>query len=267
MNSGSGAVACEHGEQKTVPKRRFRQRVLLPRPVPGTRSRRRASQPQHDDLRKVFNGLRGGSWSRPALSDATCLMTCLHGRRPPSTSTDAAVAQGGRHLGDGPRFARNLLAPFGRQSTSAYGGHTRLCSHTALHHSRERPSGRLGRAQAQEEGLQGPCGGVWTLWGTCCSPCLSVRRTSRSELGRANWGRGRPGGGHGRVRGTGLRRPPGLHRGERGPRSGGGPRHWPGGGGQARRGQAGLRLVAQEEEEEEVGGCRRARFRMGIMAL
>ncbi len=58
MNSGSGAVACEHGEQKTVPKRRFGRRVVLRRPVYLALVREDAPQREHDLLREVvFNGL------------------------------------------------------------------------------------------------------------------------------------------------------------------------------------------------------------------
>src|SRR5215213_3360987 len=39
MNSSSGAVACWYGEQKTIPKRRFRRRVVLRRPLLGAHPR------------------------------------------------------------------------------------------------------------------------------------------------------------------------------------------------------------------------------------
>ena len=66
MNFDSETVAFSYDDSKTIPKRRFRRRMGLCRPLSGPRSRRRPSQRNHD-LREVFNGLRwivrtGSAW-------------------------------------------------------------------------------------------------------------------------------------------------------------------------------------------------------------
>ena len=65
MNFSSETVAFWHGYSKTIPKRCFRRRVGLCRPLSGARSRRRPQR--NHELREVFNGLRwivrtGSAW-------------------------------------------------------------------------------------------------------------------------------------------------------------------------------------------------------------
>lgn len=72
MNSSSGAVACEHGEQKTVPKRRFRRRMGVRRPVSGAHPRRRPTA-----RARPARGLQ-----RAQLDRAHRLSVALHAPRP-----------------------------------------------------------------------------------------------------------------------------------------------------------------------------------------
>ena len=56
MNFDWGTIASWHGYSKTIPKRRFRRRVGVRRPVSGAPPGGRG--PTNHDLREVFNGLR-----------------------------------------------------------------------------------------------------------------------------------------------------------------------------------------------------------------
>jgi hypothetical protein len=143
MNFGSETVASGHGYEKTVPKRRFRRRVGLCRPIPGARSRRRPPT----------RARSAGGPQRIEVGGEDRLPVALHAPRPATVGgglpADAAVAQGGSVRGDGSRSAR-ALAPFEGQSIAAHSSHTRL-SHPTLH-PRERLSGRIRRSQAPDEG-------------------------------------------------------------------------------------------------------------------
>src|SRR5919205_2099117 len=149
MNFNPEAVACGHGNSKTIPKRRFRRRVGLCCLVPGTRSRRRSTaQPRL---------ARGVQWTEVDRAHRLCL--ALYATRLAAVGSrlpaDEEVAGGRRLRGDGPRFARTLAA-FGGQSARSDGNHTGL-PHPAIH-AGEWLSGRLRRGKAQE-GYEGTRGG------------------------------------------------------------------------------------------------------------
>ena len=148
MNFSWETIAWGHAEQKTIPKRRFRRRVGLCRPLLGARSRRRpTAQPRL---------ARGAQWTKVDRAHRLCL--ALYATRSASVggclSTNAAMATGGSVRGDGPRFARTV-APFGGQSARSDGNHTGL-PHPAIHPG-ERLSGwpRRGEAQERYEGTRG----------------------------------------------------------------------------------------------------------------
>src|SRR5215211_2670043 len=108
MNFSSETVAFWYGDSKTIPKRRFRRRVGLCRPLSGARSRRRASaQP------RAARGLQ-----RAEVDRAHRLCLALYAPRPSAVGShipaDEEMAHCRRLRGDGPRFARTLAA-FGRQ--------------------------------------------------------------------------------------------------------------------------------------------------------
>lgn len=149
MNSSSCAVAFGHAEQKALPKRRFRRRVDICRPVPGARARRRPSA--HPRSARGLQRAQVGCAHWISLALHATRLAAVGGRLP----ADAAVALGRRLRGDGPRLARTI-APFGGQGLRAKRGHTRL-SHPALH-SREWGAWRLRRGEAKER-LEGTRGG------------------------------------------------------------------------------------------------------------
>src|SRR5215203_3397678 len=174
MNSSSGAVACWYGEQKTIPKRRFRRRVVLRRPLLGAHPRGCPSTRPRP--------ARG--FQRAEVDRENRLPVALHAPRPAALggrlSADAAVARRRGLRGDGPRFARDFAA-FARQSLGAFGGHTRLS------HARLDPRAAIGAATPGTSARRARrCTPPWTPWGTC-SPCSSVRPPSRSEPGWASW--------------------------------------------------------------------------------
>src|SRR5215211_2936136 len=89
MNFNPGAVASWYGNSKTIPKRRFRRRVGLCRPLPGARSRRRpTAQPR---------SARGVQWTE--VDRAHRLRLALYATRLASVggrlSTNAAMDTGG----------------------------------------------------------------------------------------------------------------------------------------------------------------------------
>src|SRR5215213_5149922 len=240
MNLDPEAVACGHGNSKTIPKRRFRPRVGLCCPVPGARARGRSTaQPRF---------ARGVQWTE--VDRAHRLRLALYATRlaavGSSLPADAAMAKSGSVRGDGSRFARTV-APFGRQSLRPDCYHTRL-THPALY-SGERLTRWLRRSEAQE-GYEGPRSG-----GHFRTPARLASQPGQraGARGRGRDGAGRPGG-DGRVGGTSLRRP-GPHRGASRRRSGGF-RHAVGGR-KTRGGEERIRVVAAP-----VG--RGAGFRMGI---
>ena len=167
-----------HGEQKTIPKRRFRRRVGLRGPLPGARSRRRSTAHPRP--------ARGPKRAEVDRADRLCL--ALHATRLAALGgglpADEAVATGGRLRGDGPRFARTV-ATFGRQSAQTDGRHPRL-SHPTLHPG-ERLPGRLRRSEAKE-GLEDTRGG-----GHFGTPARPVRH---SGLGAGQGADGRVGPSH-----------------------------------------------------------------------
>jgi transposase len=142
MHFNPEAVACRHGNSKTIPKRRFRRRVGVCCPVAGARSRRRSTaQPRL---------ARGVQWTEVDRAHRLCL--ALYATRLAAVgsrlSADEKVAGGWRTRGDGPRFARTLLATFGGQSARSDGDHTGL-PHPAIH-AGERLSGRLRRGERKK---------------------------------------------------------------------------------------------------------------------
>src|SRR5215203_709326 len=153
MNSSPYAIASRYGYEKTIPQRRFRRRVGICCPLPGTPPRGRPSAHPRP--------ARGPQRAEVDREDRVCL--ALHAPRPASVGgglpANAAVAQSGCLRGDDPRSARTFAA-FEGPGFGAFGDNTGL-SH-AESHSRERPSGRLRRTQGQE-GLQGACPAVDTL--------------------------------------------------------------------------------------------------------
>src|SRR5215212_4058071 len=240
MHFDPEAIACGHGNSKTIPKRRFRPRVGVCCPVPGARARGRSTaQPRF---------ARGVQWTE--VDRAHRLRLALHATRPAAVGSclpaDAAMAKGGSVRGDGSRFARTV-APFGRQSLRPDCYHTRL-THPALY-SGERLTRWLRRSEAQE-GLEGPRRG-----GHFRTPARLASQPGQRAGARVRGrdGAGRPGRDR-RVGGTNLRRP-GLHRGASRRRSGGF-RHAVGGR-KTRGGEERIRVVAAP-----VG--RGAGFRMGI---
>src|SRR5215203_228760 len=103
MNSSPYAIASRHGYKKTLPQRRFRRRVGICCPLPGTRPRGRPSARARP--------ARGPQRAEVDREDRVCL--ALHAPRPASVGgrlpANAAVAQSGRVRGDGPRSLRVLL--------------------------------------------------------------------------------------------------------------------------------------------------------------
>ena len=162
MNFGSETIASWHDDSKTIPKRRFRRRLGLRSPLPGTRSRGRSSaQPR---------AARGLQRSEVDCENRLCLT--LHATRPATVGScipaDEEVALCWRLRGDGSRFARTVAA-FGEPSARSDGGDTRL-SHSTLHPG-EWLSGRLRRSEAKE-GLEGTRSGghLRTLACLVCQP-------------------------------------------------------------------------------------------------
>jgi transposase len=122
MNFDSGTIAWGHVESKTIPKRRFRRRVGVRRPVSGARPRGHApTKPR--SARGVQRTQMGGSHR---------LTAAIHAQRPTILGSrlpaNAAVASGGGLRGDGPRFAR-AFAPFEGPAAGSDGHDTRD-SHT-----------------------------------------------------------------------------------------------------------------------------------------
>src|SRR5215212_7384315 len=240
MNSSLYAIASRHGFKKTISQRRFRRRVGICCPLPGTPPRGRPSARARP--------ARGPQRAEVDREDRVCL--ALHAPRPASVGgglpANAAVAQSRCLRGDDPRSARTFAA-FEGPGFGAFGGNSGL-SHAEIH-SRERPPRRLRRTQGQE-GLQGACGG-----GHFGRPARPARESGQ---------RGRPQAGGETLRGDTksdrrecrdrLRRSR-IH-GREGLRAR--RRTWhPARSGQAQGGQARLRALA-----EEVGGG--TRFRVGV---
>src|ERR687889_2547280 len=93
MNFDPEAVASWHGYSKTIPKRRFRRRVGLCRPLLGARSRRRSTaQPRF---------ARGVQWTEVDRAHRLCL--ALYATRLAAVGSrlpaDEEVATGGRVWG------------------------------------------------------------------------------------------------------------------------------------------------------------------------
>ena len=175
MNFESEAIAWGHGEPKTLPERRFRQRVSLRSSVSGTRWRR-LTPAQPRPARGLKRAQVGGEDRLPLALHATRPATAV-GSQPSTSSRRGGGSRQRRLRGDGPRFARTFAA-FGGQGTGAHGDHTRL-SHAQVLHSRERSASRLRRGQAQAwlEGARG----AGHLVGHLCSPsCTSVPPRSRT---------------------------------------------------------------------------------------
>src|SRR5215212_5277465 len=171
MNSSPYAIASRRGFKKTIPQRRFRRRVGICCPLPGTPPRGRPSAHPRP--------ARGPQRAEVDREDRVCV--AIHAPRPASMGgrlpANAAVAQGGSVRRDDPRSAHTIAA-FEGQGGGAFGSNTGL-SHTEIH-SRERPSGRLRRTQEQE-GLQGACGGGH--FGTPARPARESGQRGRAQAG------------------------------------------------------------------------------------
>ena len=141
MKSSPYAIASRHGYKKTIPQRRFRRRVGICCPLPGTRPRGRPSARART--------ARGPQRAEVDREDR--LPVALHAPRPASVGgglpANAAVAQSGCLRADDPRLARTPAA-FEGPRAGAHGGHSGL-SHAEIH-SRERPSGRLRRTKGKK---------------------------------------------------------------------------------------------------------------------
>src|SRR5215213_11592494 len=132
MNSSLYAIASRHGFKKTISQRRFRRRVGICCPLPGTPPRGRPSARARP--------ARGPQRAEVDREDRVCL--ALHAPRPASVGgglpANAAVAQSRCLRGDDPRSARTFAA-FEGPGFGAFGGNSGL-SHAEIH-SRERPRG------------------------------------------------------------------------------------------------------------------------------
>src|SRR5215211_5337123 len=104
MNSSPYAIASGHGYKKTIPQRRFRRRVGICCPLPGTRPRGRPSARARP--------ARGPQRAEVDREDRICL--ALHAPRPASVGgglpANAAVDKSGCLRGDDPRLARTFAA-------------------------------------------------------------------------------------------------------------------------------------------------------------
>jgi hypothetical protein len=125
MHFDPEAIACGHGNSKTIPKRRSRRRMGVCCPILGARARGRSTaQPRF---------ARGVQWTE--VDRAHRLRLALYATRLAAVGSrlpaDEEVARGWRIRGDGPRFACTFAA-FGGQSARSYGKHTGL-PHPAMH--------------------------------------------------------------------------------------------------------------------------------------
>lgn len=173
MNFDSEAIAWRHAKSKALPKRRFRRRVGICRPVSGARSRRRCAPAQPRAARGLQRAQMGGGENRLSVALHAPRLAAMGGSLP----ADEAVATGERFRGDGPRFARTLAA-FGGQSARSDSSHTRLSHPTAVY-SRERLPGRLRRSKAQE-GFEGIHAAAVDTLGHLLALFWSAQPTSRT---------------------------------------------------------------------------------------
>jgi hypothetical protein len=170
----SSALAFGHGYSKTLPKRRFRRRMALRRPVPRARSRRCSPARSRPS--------RGSK--RAAVGGENRLAVALHASRPSSVGghipADETMDKGGGLRGDGPRFAC-AVADFGGEGLRSERGHPRL-SHPALDPG-ERGEGRLRRSEEKER-LEDSRGGGHP--GTFARPS---RRSGKRGRPKGRWRR------------------------------------------------------------------------------